>query len=112
MAFYLLQEYATYDISILELLDKFPEPFLSKLNSVSVDFDMQTDKEDLEPFLLSIKSQCEISDAKEYLDLTKNIFDENNLERIEILKNKIGMKPSIILDGVSNDWTIKSTVKG
>ena len=37
---------------------------------------------------------------------------ENNLERIEILKNKIGMKPSIILDGVSNDWTIKSTVKG
>ena len=103
MAFYLLQEYATYDISILELLDKFPEPFLSKLNSVSVDFDMQADKEDLEPYLLSIKSQCEISDAKEYLDLTKNIFDENNLERIEILKNKIGLKPSIILDGVSND---------
>ena len=33
----------------------------------------------------------------------KNIFKENNLERIEILKNKIGLKPSIILDGVSTD---------
>jgi len=103
MAFYLLQEYATYDISILELLDEFPQEFLSQLNSSNVNSDIEEYKEDLEPFLLSIKNQCEISDTKEYLDLTKNIFDENNLERIEILKHKIGLKPSIILDGANND---------
>jgi len=103
MAFYLLQEYATYDISILELLDKFPEPFFSKLNSISIDYDSVIDDEDLDPYLFSIKNRCSIKDAKEFLELSKDFFNETNFGRIELLKDKIGIKPSIILDGVNND---------
>ena len=96
-AFPLLQEYATYDISILELLEKFPEPFLFKLKSLSVDVDEQENEDDLDAFLFASKNNCSIADAREYLDISKDIFNVNNENNFELLKNRIGLEPSIIL---------------
>jgi predicted RNA-binding protein with RPS1 domain len=97
-AFPLLQEYATYDISILELLEKFPEPHLLKLKSLSVDVDEQEYEDDLDAFLFASKNNCSVADAREYLDISKDIFNVNNENNFELLKDKIGLEPSIILN--------------
>jgi|ETNmetMinimDraft_13_1059891.scaffolds.fasta_scaffold04291_4 predicted RNA-binding protein with RPS1 domain len=97
-AFPLLQEYATYDISILKLLEKFPEPFLFKLKSLSVDVDEQENEDDLDAFLFASNNNCSVADAREYLDISKDIFNVNNENNFELLKDRIGLEPSIILD--------------
>jgi len=98
MAFYLLQEYATYDISILEMIERFPAPFIESLKSLTVDIDTETASNDLDAFLFSTKNNCSIADARAYLDLSEDIFNEHSINNLEILRNKIGLQPSIQLD--------------
>jgi len=98
LAFPLLQEYATFDISILELLEKFPDPFLAKLKSLTVDLEEYQKDNNLTAFLFASKNNCSISEAEEFLILSQDIFDESNHQKIEMLRDRIGLKPSIILD--------------
>ena len=98
LAFPLLQEYATFDISILELIERFPAPFIERLKSLTVDIETETANNDLDAFLFSTKNNCSITDARAYLDLSENIFNEHSQNNLELLRNRIGLQPSIQLD--------------
>ena len=98
LAFPLLQEYATFDISILELIERFPAPFIERLKSLTVDIDTETANNDLDAFLFSTKNNCSITDARAYLDLSEDIFNEHSKNNLELLRNRIGLQPSIQLD--------------
>ena len=52
----------------------------------------------LDAFLFASKHNCSVLDAQEYLELTQDIFNDTNHQKIEILREKIGLKPSIMLD--------------
>mgnify|MGYP001294979343 CR=1 FL=1 len=98
LAFPLLQEYATFDISILELIERFPAPFIESLKSLTVDIDQETTNKDLDAFLFSTKNNCSITDASAYLDLSADIFNEHSQNNLDMLRNRIGLQPSIQLD--------------
>jgi predicted RNA-binding protein with RPS1 domain len=98
LAFPLLQEYATFDISILELIERFPAPFIESLKSLTVDIDTETASNDLDAFLFSTKNNCSITDARAYLDLSADIFSEHSQNNLDLLRNRMGLQPSIQLD--------------
>ncbi len=98
LAFPLLQEYATFDISILELVERFPAHFIQKLKSLTVDIETETNNNDLDAFLFSTKNNCSIADARAYLDLSEDIFNEHSQNNLELLRKRIGLQPSIHLD--------------
>ena len=62
-----------------------------------MDVDEQENEDDLDAFLFASNNNCSVADAREYLDISKDIFNVNNENNFELLKNRIGLEPSIIL---------------